>query len=189
LDKLKVIVVDGLYSMEGDLADLPRIVELAQKYNANILVDDAHGVGVFGGGKGSAAHFGTTEKIDLITGTFSKSLASIGGFVVGDTNTIDFMKHNARSLMFSASIAPANAASAHMARRTRKGRKAMGQHPVCHRTFDRKRFRYRRNKLTHYSYLRARQYKDVSTHANLARKWCICQSCCSSRSECGLVFD
>ncbi len=109
---LKLIAVDGVFSMEGDLADLPSITSLAKKYNANVMVDDAHGLGVMGPmGKGTAAHFGLTDDVDLIMGTFSKSLASIGGFIAADKETINFLKHNARSLIFSASIAPANAAS------------------------------------------------------------------------------
>lgn len=111
-DKIKLIVVDGVFSMEGDIANLPEIVRLAEKYNANVMVDDAHGLGVLGAnGSGTANHFGLTDKVDLIMGTFSKSLASIGGFIAADLDTINFLKHNARSLIFSASIAPANAAS------------------------------------------------------------------------------
>ncbi len=111
-DKVKLIVVDGVFSMEGDLAKLPEIVKLAEKYKANIMVDDAHGLGVIGeNGRGTADHFGLTDKVDLIMGTFSKSLASIGGFIASDFDTINYLKHNARSLIFSASIAPANAAS------------------------------------------------------------------------------
>lgn len=113
IDKIKIIAVDGVFSMEGDLANLPEIVKLAEKYKANIMVDDAHGLGVVGAnGRGTADHFGLTDKVDLIMGTFSKSLASIGGFIASDNDTINFLKHNARSLIFSASIAPANAASA-----------------------------------------------------------------------------
>ncbi|MEM9548848.1 MAG: aminotransferase class I/II-fold pyridoxal phosphate-dependent enzyme [Bacteroidota bacterium] len=111
-DSLKVIAVDGVFSMEGDLANLPKISELAKKYKANIFVDDAHGLGVMGeNGRGTSSHFGLTEDVDMIMGTFSKSLASIGGFIAADNDTINFLKHNARSLIFSASIAPANAAS------------------------------------------------------------------------------
>jgi len=111
-DALKIIAVDGVFSMEGDLAKLPQISTLAKKYAASIYVDDAHGLGVMGpGGRGTAAHFGMTDDVDFIMGTFSKSLASIGGFVAADNDTINFLKHNARSLIFSASIAPANAAS------------------------------------------------------------------------------
>lgn len=111
-DKIKLIAVDGVFSMEGDIAKLPEIVKLAEKYNANIMVDDAHGLGVLGKyGEGTAAHFGLTDKVDLIMGTFSKSLATIGGFIAADDDTINFLKHNARSLIFSASIAPANAAA------------------------------------------------------------------------------
>lgn len=108
----KMIVVDGLYSMEGDLANLPEIVEIAKKYNTRVMVDDAHGMGVTGKGRGTAAHFGVTDKVDLIMSTFSKSFASLGGFVAGDSDIIHFIKHHARSLIFSASLPPANAASA-----------------------------------------------------------------------------
>ncbi len=111
-DKIKLIVVDGVFSMEGDLAKLPQIVALAKQYNANIMVDDAHGLGVMGkGGKGTGHHFRIQDKVDLLMGTFSKSLASIGGFIASDKDTINYLKHNARSLIFSASLAPSNAAS------------------------------------------------------------------------------
>ncbi len=109
---VKLIVVDGIFSMEGDICDLPGIVRLAKKYDADIMVDDAHSLGVLGTlGKGTADHFGLSHEVSLIMGTFSKSLASIGGFIASDVDTIDFLKHHARSLIFSASIAPANAAS------------------------------------------------------------------------------
>jgi len=109
---IKLIAVDGVFSMEGDVANLPEIVKLSEKYNANIFVDDAHGLGVMGPmGRGTSHHFGLEDKVDLIMGTFSKSLASIGGFIASDNTTINYLKHNARSLIFSASIAPANAAS------------------------------------------------------------------------------
>ncbi len=111
-DVIRLIVTDGVFSMEGDICKLPEIVALAKKYNANIMVDDAHALGVIGkGGRGTASHFGLTDDVDLIMGTFSKSLASIGGFIAADSDTINFLKHHARSLIFSASIAPANAAS------------------------------------------------------------------------------
>lgn len=111
-DRVKLIVTDGVFSMEGDIAKLPEMVALAKKYNANIMVDDAHALGVLGkGGRGTASHFGVTDNVDIIMGTFSKSLASIGGFIAADHDTINFMKHTARSFIFSASIAPANAAS------------------------------------------------------------------------------
>ena len=111
-ERIKLIAVDGVFSMEGDLCNLPEIVRLAKKYKACIFLDDAHGLGVMGaGGRGTAAHFGLTEDVDMIMGTFSKSLASIGGFVAANKETINYLKHNARSLIFSASIAPANAAS------------------------------------------------------------------------------
>lgn len=111
-DKIKLIAVDGVFSMEGDLCNLPEIVNLAKKYKANIFLDDAHGLGVMGNlGKGTCDHFGLTDDVDMIMGTFSKSLASIGGFVAANNDTINYLKHTARSLIFSASIAPANAAS------------------------------------------------------------------------------
>jgi len=110
--QLKLIVVDGVFSMDGDIARLPEIVSLAEKYNAAIMVDDAHSIGVLGeNGSGTASHFGLTDKVDLIMGTFSKSLASLGGFVASDFQTINFLKHHARSLIFSASITPASAAT------------------------------------------------------------------------------
>lgn len=111
-DEGTLVVVDGLYSMEGDIANLPEIVPLCQKYGARLMVDDAHAIGVLGGGRGTAAHFGLTEAADLIMGTFSKSLASLGGFIAGDEDVIHYVKHFARSFIFSASISPPNAAAA-----------------------------------------------------------------------------
>ncbi len=108
----KLIVVDGLFSMEGDLAPLPELAPLAKKYGARLMVDDAHAMGVLGGGRGTAAHFGMTEDVDLIMSTFSKSFASLGGFVAGDAEVIDYIKHHARSLIFSASIPASNAIAA-----------------------------------------------------------------------------
>lgn len=111
-DRIKLVVVDGIFSMDGDIANLPEIVALAEKYNATIMVDDAHALGVIGdGGRGTASHFNLTDKTDLIMGTFSKSLASIGGFIAGDQQTINYLKHHARTLIFSASISPAATAS------------------------------------------------------------------------------
>ncbi|HEX8531063.1 MAG TPA: pyridoxal phosphate-dependent aminotransferase family protein, partial [Cytophagales bacterium] len=108
----KLIAVDGVFSMEGDVADLPGIAGLADAYGANLFVDDAHSPGVLGvNGAGTASHFGLTPGVDLIMGTFSKSLASLGGFVAGDEDVIDFIKHRARSLLFSASMTPASVAS------------------------------------------------------------------------------
>ena len=108
----KLIVVDGVFSMGGDLADLPAIIPLAKKYSARIMVDDAHGMGVTGKGYGTAAQFGVGEEVDLIMSTFSKSFASLGGFIAGDEDIIHFIKHTARSLIFSASIPAANTAAA-----------------------------------------------------------------------------
>jgi len=111
-DKGKLVVVDGLFSMGGDLAPLPEIVALCKKYGARFMVDDAHSIGIMGGGRGTAAHFGLTEKVDLIMSTFSKSFASLGGFIAGDEPVIHYIKHHARSLIFSASIPASNAAAA-----------------------------------------------------------------------------
>ena len=108
----KLIVVDGVYSMEGDIAPIPQLVELCGKYNASLMIDDAHGLGVMGDhGRGTANHFGLTDKVDLIMGTFSKSFGSLGGFIAGDHEVINFLKHNSRSLIFSASMPPANVAA------------------------------------------------------------------------------
>ena len=112
-DKVKLIIVDGVFSMEGDLAKLPEIVELKHKYNASIMVDEAHGLGVFGKqGRGVCDHFGVTKDIDLIMGTFSKSMASIGGFIAADQIIIDSLRHTARTYIFSASNTPAATAAA-----------------------------------------------------------------------------
>lgn len=111
-DTGRLIVVDGLFSMEGDLALLNEIVPLAKQYNARLMVDDAHGMGVMGGGHGTTAEFGLTNDVDLIMSTFSKSFASLGGFIAGDEAIVHYIKHHARSLIFSASIPPANAAAA-----------------------------------------------------------------------------
>lgn len=112
-EAIKLIVVDGVFSMEGDLANLPEIVRLKKKYNASILVDEAHGLGVFGKeGRGVCDHFGVTDDVDLIMGTFSKSLASIGGFIAGDKDTINYLRHTCRTYIFSASNTPAATAAA-----------------------------------------------------------------------------
>ncbi len=111
-DKGKLVVVDGLFSMEGDIAPIPELAPLCKKYGARLMVDDAHAMGVLGGGHGTAAHYGMTESVDLIMSTFSKSFASLGGFIAGDEDVVHYIKHHARSLIFSASLPPANAASA-----------------------------------------------------------------------------
>jgi 7-keto-8-aminopelargonate synthetase-like enzyme len=108
----RLVAVDGMFSMEGDLAPLPELIPVAKKYGARIMVDDAHGMGVLGKGHGTCAHLGVTQDVDLIMSTFSKSFASLGGFIAGDENTIHYIKHTARALIFSASIPPANAAAA-----------------------------------------------------------------------------
>lgn len=111
-ESIKLIVVDGIFSMEGDIIKLPEVVDLAEKYNATIMIDDAHSIGVLGkNGSGTASHFGLTKKVDLIMGTFSKSLAALGGFIASDNEIINFIKHNSRTLIFSASMTPASAAS------------------------------------------------------------------------------
>ena len=117
-DAVKLIVVDGVFSMEGDLANLPAIVELKRRYNSSIMVDEAHGLGVFGRqGRGVCDHFGLTHEVDLIMGTFSKSLASIGGFIASDSDTINFLRHTCRTYIFSASDTPAATAAAREALR------------------------------------------------------------------------
>jgi 8-amino-7-oxononanoate synthase len=111
-DSIKLIVVDGIFSMEGDIINLPEVVKLATKYKATVMVDDAHSIGVLGkNGSGTASHFGLTKKVDLIMGTFSKSLAALGGFIAADKEIINFIKHNSRTLIFSASMTPASVAS------------------------------------------------------------------------------
>jgi 8-amino-7-oxononanoate synthase len=106
-DKIKLIVVDGVFSMEGDIAKLPEIVALSKKYNASIMVDEAHGIGVLGRqGRGACDHFGVTQDVDLIMGTFSKSFASIGGFIAADKDTTNYLRHHSRSYIFSASSTP-----------------------------------------------------------------------------------
>ncbi len=112
-DRIKLIVVDGVFSMEGDLCKLPEIIALKKKYNATVMVDEAHGIGVFGReGRGVCDHFGLTKDVDLIMGTFSKSLASIGGFIAADSSVINWLRHNARTYIFSASSTPAATACA-----------------------------------------------------------------------------
>jgi len=112
-DKGKLIVVDGVFSMEGDLADLPAVTRLARRYGAGVMVDDAHGLGVFGeNGRGTSEHFGLEGEVDLVMGTFSKSLATVGGFVAGDRAIVDYIKHHARSEIFSAAPPPASVAAA-----------------------------------------------------------------------------
>ena len=115
-DKVKLIVIDGVFSMEGDVAKLPEIVALAKKYNASVMVDEAHGIGVFGDhGCGTCNHFGVTNDVDLIMGTFSKSFASIGGFIASDEPVINYLRHHSRSYIFSASNTPAATAAANAA--------------------------------------------------------------------------
>jgi len=110
-DRAKLVVVDGLFSMEGDIAPLPELIPICKRYGARLMVDDAHAMGVLGQGRGTAAHFDMTDDVDLIMSTFSKSFASLGGFIAGDEVVIHFIKHHARSLIFSASIPPSNTAA------------------------------------------------------------------------------
>lgn len=115
-DKVKLIVTDGVFSMEGDVANLPEIVRLAKKYNATVMVDEAHGIGVFGrGGRGTCDHFGVTDDVDLIMGTFSKSLASLGGFIATDKTITNYLRHHSRSYIFTASVTPAATAAVNAA--------------------------------------------------------------------------
>jgi len=118
----KLIIVDGVYSMEGDIAPVPQIIEQGRRYNARVMVDDAHGLGVLGNtGAGTAEHFGVTKDVDIIMGTFSKSLASLGGFAASCKEVIEYLKHHSRPLIFSASISPPNTAAALEALRILKG--------------------------------------------------------------------
>ena len=105
-DDPKLVVTDGVFSMGGDLAPLPELTQLCKKYGARLMVDDAHSLGVFANGRGTSAHFGVTDDVDLIMGTFSKAFSSIGGVVAGDAKVIDYVKHSARALIFSASMPP-----------------------------------------------------------------------------------
>lgn len=115
-NKGKLVIIDGVFSMEGNIASLPQIQGLCEKYGARLVVDDAHSIGILGpGGKGTSHHFGLEKETDLIVGTFSKTLASVGGFSVGDAKVIDFIKHFGRSVIFSASLPPASVAAAHKA--------------------------------------------------------------------------
>ncbi len=112
-DKVKLIVTDGVFSMEGDVANVPEICRLAKKYNASVMVDEAHSIGVFGkGGRGVCDHFGCTDDVDLVMGTFSKSFASLGGFIATDKEITNFLRHHSRSYIFTASITPASTAAA-----------------------------------------------------------------------------
>jgi len=111
-ERAAMIIVDGVFSMEGDLADLPGIVELKRRFGTRLMVDDAHGVGVMGAsGRGTAEHFACEDEVDIVMGTFSKSLAGVGGYVAGDREVIDWIKHKARTLIFSAAPPPASVAS------------------------------------------------------------------------------
>lgn len=115
-DKIKLIVTDGVFSMEGDVANLPEIVRLAKKYNATVMVDEAHGIGVFGKcGRGTCDHFGVTDDVDLIMGTFSKSFASLGGFIATDKEITNYLRHHSRAYIFTASITPASTAAVNAA--------------------------------------------------------------------------
>ncbi len=137
--RIKLIVVDGVFSMDGDIANLPEIVRLADKFEATIMIDDAHAIGVIGkNGSGTASHFGLTHKVDLIMGTFSKSLAALGGFIASDFETINFIKHNSRSLIFSASMTPASAAAVLTAVEIIKSEPERIQHlwDITHYTID-----------------------------------------------------
>lgn len=115
-DKVKLIITDGVFSMEGDVANLPEIVRLSKKYGAQVMVDEAHGIGVFGeGGRGTCNHFGVTDDVDLIMGTFSKSFASLGGFIATDSVITNYLRHHSRSYIFTASITPASTAAVNAA--------------------------------------------------------------------------
>jgi 7-keto-8-aminopelargonate synthetase-like enzyme len=111
LEAAKLVIVDGVFSALGDIAPLPEIIPLCKEHNARLLVDDAHALGVLGGGRGTSAHFGVTDEVDLIMGTFSKSFASMGGFIAADDDVIHYIKHHARAFIFSAALTPPNTAA------------------------------------------------------------------------------
>ena len=179
-DAVKLIVVDGVFSMEGDLAKLPQIVELKHKYNCSIVVDEAHGIGVFGkNGRGVCDHFGLTHEVDLIMGTFSKSLASIGGFIAGDWDTINFLRHNVRTYIFSASNTPAATAAAQKALDILKT-EPLGCYQVCSQAFQGRRLRNRRHRVTYHSALHPRCGQDIPHHRSCIRAWRVHQPCCST---------
>lgn len=116
LDAGKLLVTDGVFSMSGDIVNLPEVVRIAKKYNARVMVDDAHGLGVLGkGGRGTASHFGLDDQVDLIMGTFSKSLASLGGYIAAEKKVIEYLKHHSPACIFSASMTPAQVAAARAA--------------------------------------------------------------------------
>jgi 7-keto-8-aminopelargonate synthetase-like enzyme len=127
----RMVVVDGVYSMGGDLAPLPELVEICKRHSARLMVDDAHSIGVMGRGRGTAAHYGVTDQVDLIMGTFSKSFASLGGFIAGDESVIHFIQHNARSLIFSASMPASNVAAVLAALDIMGKRAGVGRPPVA----------------------------------------------------------
>lgn len=137
----KLVIVDGVFSMGGEIAPLPDLIEICKRYGARLMVDDAHSIGVLGGGRGTAADFGVTEDVDLIMGTFSKSFASLGGFIAGDEEVIDYIQHHARSLIFSASIPPANAAAAMAALEVIEAEPERVQRLIDIGTFMRKHYR------------------------------------------------
>ena len=115
-DKVKLVVSDSVFSMEGDVADIPEMVRLKKKYNATLMIDEAHGIGVFGeGGRGVVHHYGATDDVDLLMGTFSKSFASLGGFIATDKEITNYLRHHSRSYIFTASITPASTAAANAA--------------------------------------------------------------------------
>jgi len=130
-DSGKLVIIDGLYSMGGDLAPLPGIITLCKKYGARIMVDDAHGMGIFGKGRGTVAHFGLTKEVDLIMSTFSKSFASLGGFIGGDEQVIHYIQHHARSLIFSASMTPSNTAAAFASLRVMENNPELGRRALA----------------------------------------------------------
>ncbi|HEY9089764.1 MAG TPA: pyridoxal phosphate-dependent aminotransferase family protein [Anaerolineaceae bacterium] len=133
----KLVVVDGVFSMEGDLAPLPELVPLVKKYGARLMIDDAHGLGVTGQGRGTAWHFGVTDQVDLVMSTFSKSFASLGGFIAGAEPVVHYIKHHARALIFSASIPPANAAAALAALRVMRDEPEWNERVLCNAAYIR----------------------------------------------------
>ena len=182
-DKIKMIIVDGVFSMEGDVTKLEEIVALAHKYNANIYVDEAHSLGVFGkNGQGVCHHLGLTSEVDLIMGTFSKSFASIGGFIATDSITANWLRHNARSYIFSASPTPAamgaaSAAPRYNDERTRTFRTSLAADTLRSRRLPLTQFRDRTHIDPDNTSIYTRQRKNLYDYSRFVRRGYIRQSC------------
>ena len=183
-DKVKLIVTDGVFSMEGDVANLPEIVRLAKKYDATVMVDEAHGIGVFGeGGRGTCNHFGVTDDVDLVMGTFSKSFASLGGFIATDKEITNYLRHHSRSYIFTASITPASTAAALKAIDIMiaepERRRILETHQLCSRRLPQHGLRDRKHLHSYHPAFHTRQFQDIlhntrpSQRRNLREPRCV----------------